>query len=154
MALPSGVVATWLRSQPWACSTVYSENVLPAGITAGPDGAMLVRGSVERCNRPIRGANDFAEPPRCPISLRRMSGRRESSRSIPATHLANFELDFEDDTGAPVSLPFSGGASSKLTGMLPAQGSAYFRNRQSVRPADQRMGDRLPPTLVISIVVP
>jgi hypothetical protein len=39
---------------------------------------------------------------------------------------ANFEVDFQDDTGAPVSLPFSGGASSKLTGMLPAQGSAYF----------------------------
>ncbi len=39
---------------------------------------------------------------------------------------ANFSVAFRDDNGNAVSMPFSAGTASTLTGTLPAQGSAYY----------------------------
>jgi hypothetical protein len=39
---------------------------------------------------------------------------------------ANFSIAFFDDAGNPATLPFSSGATSTLTGSVPANGSAYF----------------------------
>ena len=50
---------------------------------------------------------------------------------------ANFEIDFRDDTGAGVFLPWTGGTTDVLTGTLPAQGSAYF---EAANPAGPLVG--------------
>jgi virginiamycin B lyase len=42
------------------------------------------------------------------------------------TAAANYAIAFYDDSGNPISLPFSGGTTNTLAGSLPPQGSAYF----------------------------
>ena len=105
--------------------TVYNENALPAGMTAGPDGAMWF---VDRLNGAIAR---FVVPTTSPTSaLPHIAAQDVWTTGIFAVNTgnapANFEVDFHDDSGAPVALPFAGSATNKLTGMLPAQGSAYF----------------------------
>jgi hypothetical protein len=39
---------------------------------------------------------------------------------------AQFSIAFFDDNGQAVTVPFTGGATNALSGMVPAQGSAYF----------------------------
>jgi hypothetical protein len=43
-----------------------------------------------------------------------------------STQPAGFSIAFRDDSGNPVSLPFSAGSTSTLSGTVPALGSAYF----------------------------
>jgi virginiamycin B lyase len=105
--------------------TVYNQNVLPAGITAGPDGAMWF---VDRLNVAI---GRFEVPTTSLTStLPHFAAQNVWTTGIFAINTgnapANFEVDFQDDAGAPASLPFAGNGTNKLTGMLPAQGSAYF----------------------------
>jgi len=39
---------------------------------------------------------------------------------------ASFSIQFYDDDGNPLALPFTGGSTSGFSGTLPAQGSAYY----------------------------
>jgi hypothetical protein len=47
---------------------------------------------------------------------------------------ASFTISFFDSNGNPLTLPFAGGATNKLTGGIPAHGSAYF---EASNPAGQ-----------------
>ncbi len=105
--------------------TPYAITGTAAGLVAGPDGAMWF---VDSLNAAI---GRFVVPTTSLMSaLPHLAAQNIWTTGVFAINTsnvpANFEVDFQDDTGAPVSLPFAGGAESKLTGMLPAQGSAYF----------------------------